>query len=54
MELLEFVATVIIDSNKGSLKNAISDIEEEYFEKTKVLEDEEKLNCDKREKIKKI
>ena len=26
MELLEFVATVIIDSSKGSLKNAINDI----------------------------
>ena len=35
MELLEFVATVIIDSSKGSLKNTIKDIEEEYFEKYK-------------------
>ena len=51
MELLEFVATVIIDSNKGSLKNAISDIEEEYFEKTKVLEDEESSIVIKEEKI---
>lgn len=44
MELLEFVATVIIDSSKGSLKNAINDIEEEYFEKTKIIEDEENSN----------
>ena len=30
--------------SKGSLKNAINDIEEEYFEKTKIIEDEENSN----------
>lgn len=41
MELLEFISTVIIDSNKGSIKNAINEIEDEYFEKTKKIESEE-------------
>ncbi len=36
-ELIEFVSTVIIDSSKGSIKNAIAELEEEYLEKIKVL-----------------
>ena len=35
LELLEFLAKIIIDGNKGGLKNALKDIEEEYIEKYK-------------------
>ena len=43
MELLEFVATIIIDSKKGGIKNAINEIEEEYLERTKIISNEEQL-----------
>ena len=33
IKLLEFIATICIDSNKGGIKNNIKDIEEEYLEK---------------------
>lgn len=42
-ELLEFVASIIIDSNKGGIKNAIQDMEEEYLEKEKIVGDENKM-----------
>ena len=41
-ELLEFVAKVIIDSSKGGLENALKDLEEEYLEKYKSIENEQK------------
>ena len=41
MELLTFVATVIIDSDKGSIKNVMNEIEEEYLDKNKMPDDEE-------------
>ncbi len=42
IELIEFLATVIIDSNKGGIKNNLRDIEEKYLEKYKVINNEEK------------
>ncbi len=47
IELLTFVATIIIDSNKGSIKNAMNEIEEEYLEKTKIISDEEQVQIGK-------
>lgn len=41
-ELLEFVSKVIIDSSKGGLENALKDLEEEYLEKYKSIENEQK------------
>ncbi len=41
IELLTFVATIIIDSDRGSLQNAMNEIEEEYLEKTKMISNEE-------------
>ena len=38
--LLKFVSTVIIDTSKGGIQNTIRDIEEEYIEKYKMIEDE--------------
>ena len=43
IQLLEFVATLIINSNKGTLKNAINEIEEEYLDKTKEIRKEENM-----------
>ena len=40
LELLEFVAKVIIDSSKGGLENALKDLEEEYLEKYKSVGNE--------------
>ena len=40
MELLEFLATIIIDSNKGSLKNNLKELEEVYLENYKETGDE--------------
>ena len=40
LELLEFVAKVIIDSSKGGLENALKDLEEEYLEKYKSIGNE--------------
>ena len=42
-ELLEFVSKVIIDSSKGGLENALKDLEEEYLEKYKSIENEQKI-----------
>ena len=44
LQLLEFVSAIIINSNKGTLKNAINEIEEEYLEKTKLITKEELPN----------
>ena len=41
-ELLEAVSTIIIDANKGGIKNNIQDVEDEYLEKTKINEIDEK------------
>lgn len=40
LELLEFVASVIIDSSKGGIENALKDLEEEYIEKYKEIGNE--------------
>ncbi len=40
LELLEFVAKVTIDSSKGGLENSLKEIEEEYLEKYKNVENE--------------
>ena len=41
IELLEFIAKIIIDSSKGSIQNNIKELEEEYFEKYKEIEKDE-------------
>ena len=41
-ELLEAVSTIIIDANKGGIRNNLQDIEDEYLEKTKINEIDEK------------
>ena len=38
--LLNFVATIIIDANKGGIKNALKELEEEYLEKYKEVGNE--------------
>lgn len=40
IELLEFLATIIIDSDKGGLKNNIKDLEENYFERYQTIGEE--------------
>ena len=40
LQLLEFVATVIIDGRKGGLQNNLKEIEEEYIEKYKDVTNE--------------
>ena len=40
IELLEFLATIIIDSDKGGLKNNIKELEESYLEKYKIIGEE--------------
>ena len=40
LDLLEFVSSIIIDSSKGGLENAIKDLEEEYLEKYKSISNE--------------
>ena len=40
IELLEFLAYIIIDSKKGGLKNNIKEIEENYLEQYKLISDE--------------
>ncbi len=42
IELLEFLATVIIDSSKGGIKNNLKDVEEKYLEQYREISDEEK------------
>ncbi len=38
--LLRFLATIVIEANKGGIRNSIKDIEEEYLEKYKNVENE--------------
>ena len=40
LELLEFIAAVVIDGSKGGLKNSIKDLEEEYLDKYKSIGNE--------------
>ena len=41
LDLLSFVATIIIDTEKGGIKNALKEIEEEYLEKYKDIGNEQ-------------
>ncbi len=41
IQLLEGVATILIDSSKGGIENAIKELEEEYLEKYKFVGEEE-------------
>ena len=41
LQLLEFVASIIIESNKGGIKNSIKELEEEYLEKYKEIGEEQ-------------
>lgn len=41
IELLEFVSAIVIEGSKGSLKNAICDLEEGYLEKYKDIGEDE-------------
>ena len=50
IQLLEFVSTIIIDTGKGSIANAINEIEEEYIDKTKLIEKEVQLPVNIEEK----
>ena len=43
ISLLEFISTIIIDSKKGGIENNIKDLEEEYFENSKQIGEEEKV-----------
>ncbi len=47
--LLKFISTIIIDGSKGGIKNALRDVEEEYLEKYKMIEDEPEKNLLKNE-----
>ena len=41
--LIKCVSEIIIDGSKGNLKNAILELEEEYLEKTKIIEKQEEI-----------
>ena len=43
INLLEILATIVIDSSKGTIENNIKEIEEEYLEKNKILAEENQL-----------
>ena len=43
IQLLEAIATLIIDSSKGGIENAVKELEEEYLEKYKQISNEEKI-----------
>ncbi|MBD8922673.1 hypothetical protein EGR52_04525 [bacterium] len=43
LNLLNFVATIIIDANKGGIKNALKELEEEYLEKYKDVGKEQQI-----------
>ena len=60
LNLLNFVATIIIDANKGRIKDALKELEEEYLEKYKdvgkeqqitLIENENNENIDRLENI---
>ena len=44
IELLEFLASITIDSSKGGLQNGVQDLEEEYLDGYKEIGEEENLN----------
>ena len=41
IELLEFIASIVIDTSKGGIENNIKDMEEEYLEKYREIGNEE-------------
>ena len=41
--LIKFLATVIIDSSKGGLKNNLRELEDRYLDQIKEISDEEKV-----------
>ena len=43
IQLLDFIADIVINSDKGGLKNNIKDIEERYLDSRKEIEEESKL-----------
>ena len=43
LNLLNFVSTIIIDANKGGIKNALKELEEEYLEKYKDVGKEQQI-----------
>ena len=43
IDILEFIAEIVIDSRKGGIKNNIKDLEEEYLEKYKQIGEEPKV-----------
>ena len=43
LNLLNFIATIIIDANKGGIKNALKELEEEYLEKYKDVGKEQQI-----------
>ena len=52
--LLKFISAIIIDGSRGGIKNTIKDLEEEYLEKYKMIEDEPEKNLLKNENIEDI
>ncbi len=47
LQLIEFIANIVIDGSKGNLQNALKDIEEEYFENYKNVGNEpEQINIE--------
>ncbi len=63
LDLLNFVATLVIDASKGGIKNALKELEEEYLEKYKeigkepqnpIIENEDNGNVDILENIEKL
>ncbi len=49
LELLQLVSSIIINANKGGLKNTLKEIEEEHLEKYKTIENEVEENIIKNE-----
>ena len=43
IELLEFIASIIVNSSKGGLENSIKELEEEYLENYKQIGEEENI-----------
>lgn len=52
--LLKFISAIIIDGSKGGIKNTLRDLEEEYLEKYKMIEEEPVKNLLKNESIEDI
>ena len=53
IQLLDFLADIVIDSNKGGLKNNIKELEERYLDNKKEIEEEQetKLIIDENDDI---